>query len=328
MTDKKITQKDTNPYPFSDSNKRYQTFGFYMKKRFGKKCAKIPLDAGFTCPNIDGSKGVGGCIYCLGGSAATTATPDTVEAQYENGIAALCGKWDDFMPIPYLQAHSCTYKEPDELRELYLRCAELPDAGMLAIATRADCLTDGVISVIHEISERIPVLIELGLQTSNDRTAKLINRGHTLSEFTDGYERLRYSGGDIAVCVHIINGLPGESRDDMLETARFTAGLSPDMVKIHLLHVLRGTVLAQMYESGTYLPMKREDYINTVCDQIELMPQNTVIARLTGDGYAADLLAPDWSRLKKTVINDIDKELFRRNSYQGIHRSAAENKHS
>lgn len=314
---KKLTQRDENPYPHSDSNKRYQTFDYYLRRRFGKKCAKIPLDGGFTCPNADGTKGNGGCIYCLGGSAAVTAVGDTVAEQYSNGVAAVRGKWQDFATIPYLQSGSCTYGDPEKLRELYEKCAVMPDSVMLAIATRADCLSDEVIRLLRDISREIPLLVELGLQSSNDRTAKLINRCHTTAEFADGYGRLRAAGGDIAVCVHLIDGLPGEDRDDMLETARFAASLGPDMVKIHLLHVLRGTALYKMYESGDYVPMDREDYVATVCDQIELLPPDTVIARLTGDGYGEDLVAPDWSRRKKSVINDIDKELYSRGSWQG-----------
>lgn len=310
------TQREENPYPHSDTNKRYQTFDYYMKRRFGKKCAKIPLDAGFTCPNIDGTRGLGGCIYCLGGSSA--AGVGTLEEQYLAGMASLSGKWTDFHPIPYLQAHTNTYDDPAKLRQLYRRAAKLPGAVMLAVATRADCLSDNVIGVLCEISREIPVLVELGLQTSDDRTAELINRCHTSAEFVDGYKRLRNAGGDIAVCIHIINGLPGEGSTEMLETAQFTAELLPDMVKIHLLHVLRGTPLFKMYESGEYIPMNREEYIRTVVDQIEIIPTDTVIARLTGDGIASELAAPEWSRKKVTVINDIDKELYRRGSFQGM----------
>lgn len=316
---KHSNKREDNPYLYSDTNKRYQTFDYYLKKRFGKKCAKIPIDAGFTCPNIDGTKGVGGCIYCLGGSASVTAAGGSVTKQYETGIAAVSGKWKDFFAIPYLQANTCTYGKPEELLRLYRECAALPNSVMLAIATRADCLPDEVISVIRELSDSIPILIELGLQTSNDKTAEEIGRCHTTEEFLDGYARLRSAGGDISICVHIIDGLPHEDHDRMLETARFTASVCPDMVKIHLMHVLRGTVLFDMYKSGEYVPMVRDDYIRTVCDQIELLPPDTVIARLTGDGFGDDLAAPDWSRRKKSVLNDIDKELYRRGSFQGVY---------
>lgn len=311
-------EKQVNPYPYSDTNKRYRTFDHYMRQRFGRKCVKIPLDAGFTCPNIDGTRGVGGCIYCLGGSAAVTAVGETVREQYEYGVNALRPKWSDFAAIPYLQANSCTYGDTDRLRELYAECAALPDAVMLDVATRADCLSDGVIEVLCETSRRIPLTVELGLQTSNDATAEKINRCHTSAEFAEGYRRLRAAGGDIAVCIHLINGLPDEDRHDMLETARFVAALRPDMVKIHLLHVLRGTRLCEMYEAGEYVPMERGEYIETVADQLELLPPETVIARLTGDGGSAELVAPDWSRRKIGILNDIDKELLRRNTVQGI----------
>lgn len=312
------TQREENPFPYSDTNKRYHTFDYYMKHRFGKKCAKIPLDAGFTCPNIDGTKGVGGCTYCLGGSAAVTAAAATIEAQFDEGVAAVRRKWKEYGTVPYLQSNSCTYADGETLRALYEKCAVLPDAVMLAVATRADCLTDEAIAVLREVSQRIPVLVELGLQTSSDATAKRINRCHTTAEFLDGYGRLRDAGGDIAICVHVINGLPGESEADMLETARFVAGIRPDVVKIHLLHVLRGTPLFEMFERGEYVPMEREDYIRVVCDQLELLPPETAVARLTGDGFARDLAAPDWSRDKMSILNDIDKELYRRRTTQSF----------
>ena len=189
---------------------------------------------------------------------------------------------------------------------------------MIDIATRADCLEDGIIRVLDEMSEKIPITVELGLQTSNDETAKLINRGHDFAAFCQGFDRLRQGAPNVKVGVHIINGLPLETLEDMKKTARSVAKLSPDLVKIHLLHVLKGTPLGHMYEGGEYTPMEREDYINLVCDQIELLPAETVIERVTGDGIDSELLAPEWSKRKVTVINDIDKELYRRGTYQGI----------
>jgi len=312
---KRLTQSEENPFPYSDTNKRYHTFDYYMRRRFGVKCAKIPLDGGFSCPNIDGRCGIGGCIYCLGGSGS--AEGETVEEQYARGILSLTGKWRDFGRVPYLQANTGTYGAPEHLRSLYERCAALPGAVMLAIATRADCLPPEVVQVLREVSEKIPLLVELGLQTSNDTTAELIGRGHTAADFIDGYRRLRNAGGDIAVCIHLIDGLPGETPREMEDTARFVASLAPDMVKIHLLHVLRGTPLYDMYVSGEYVPMEMTDYVSAVADQIELMPPETVIARLTGDGDGRYLASPMWSRDKKTVMNAIDKELYRRGTVQG-----------
>ncbi len=309
------TQREENPYPLSDSNKRYQTFDYYMKRRFGGKIAKIPLDAGLSCPNIDGRRGVGGCIYCSGGSSASHGA--TLAEQYENGVRVVRGKWSPVGFVPYLQAHTNTYAPPSVLREIYDTAASLDGAVMLAVATRADCMSDAAVAELLRISRRLPLLVELGLQTSDDMAAARINRSHTFSEFCDGYRRLREAGGDIAVGVHIIAGLPGEGEREMMRTARDVAALQPDMVKIHLLHVLSGTRLADMYLAGEYTPMERGDYIRTVCSMIEVMPPECVIARVTGDGAADELLAPMWSRNKVAVLNDIDRELYRRGTYQG-----------
>lgn len=314
----KTTQKQLNPYPHSDSNKRYQTFDYYMKKRFGGKCARVALDAGLSCPNKDGTKSHGGCIFCYGGSSGAAAA-GSIRDQYEAGIAVMTRKWDVERFVPYLQANTNTYAPISVLEKIYDECASLPGAVMLALGTRADCLSDEVIALLKKTSEKIPLLVELGLQSVHSETAEKINRGHTWEEFRDGFERLRRAGGDIQICVHLINGLPGETEEMMLESARQVAALSPDMVKLHLLHVIENTSLANMYESGDYFPMERESYIKSVCDQIEIFPRNMVIARLTGDAPADLLVAPEWCRKKTAITNDIDKELFRRNSYQGIY---------
>lgn len=313
---KKPTQKDTNPYPNSDSNKRYYTFDYYMKRRYGSKCARVALDAGFSCPNIDGTCGTGGCIYCLGGSSGAQGT-GTLKEQYEKGVAAIRKKWDTDKFIPYLQAHTNTYAPVDTLKKVYAEAAALPGAVMLAVATRADCLEDGVIEVLCDLSEKLPLLVELGLQSMHDRTAEAIGRGHDYAAFCDGYRRLREAGGDISVCIHLIDGLPGENTEMMLESARAVAGLEPHMVKLHLLHVLRGTALAERYMSGGYTPMSMEDYADTVVRQLELLPPDTVIARVTGDAPEDLLMAPLWCRRKTAVSNLIDRLMYERNTFQG-----------
>lgn len=312
---KRPTQAECNPFPYSDSNKRYHTFAYYLRRRFGEKCARIALDAGFTCPNIDGTCGTGGCIYCLNGS--TSAAGTNLAAQYAAGIAAMQNKWNCKKFIPYLQAHTNTYAPVETLRHVYEEALSLPGAMMLAIATRPDCLSPEIISLLAEISQKIPLLVELGLQTVHDDTAACINRGHAYDVFLDGYTRLKQAGGDIAVCVHLINGLPGEDKAHMIESAKTVAALHPDMVKLHLLHILRGTPLHALYQQGAYTPMEQKEYIDIVCDQIELFPPETVIARVTGDAPEALLVAPLWCRRKTAVTNDIDKELYRRNSFQG-----------
>jgi radical SAM protein (TIGR01212 family) len=185
------------------------------------------------------------------------------------------------------------------------------------IATRADCLQDDVVEYLAEVAERTVLTVELGLQSVHDETARLINRGHTFDEFVVGYEKLRSASDKINICVHIILGLPGEDEEMMLETVRRVASMKPHQVKLHLLHVIKGTPMATMYERGDYIPLEKERYVDLVCKSLELLPTDTVIGRLTGDGMADDLLAPEWSRKKVSVINDIDKMLFARNTWQG-----------
>ena len=316
---KKPTQAATNPFPNSDTNKRYYTYDYYLRRTFRGKCAKIPLDAGFTCPNIDGRCAHGGCIYCSGRGSGDFAQLPTlsIEEQYRITREALGRKWSTERCIPYFQAHTNTYADPDVLRPLYEQALILPGAVGLNIATRADCLPDGVLRLLEEISRRTVLTVELGLQTAHNDTAARINRGHTWEDFLDGYHRLRQAVPLAQVCVHLILGLPGEDEARMLETVRATAALRPHQVKLHLLHVLRGTRLGQIYLEGGYRPMEREEYVNAVVRSLELLPPDTVIGRLTGDGMGEALLAPDWSRRKVSVINDIDKQMFAENTWQG-----------
>ncbi len=313
---KKENQRTTNPYKFSDSNKRYQTFDYYLRHTFGAKCAKISLDAGFTCPNIDGTLSRGGCIYCRDGSSGAECKESLAE-QYLRGRDVMVRKWKCEKFIPYLQAHTNTYAPIGVLAKVYEEAASFDGAVMLDIATRADCLSDDVLSLLSEVSKKIPLMVELGLQTANDATARSINRGHTFEEFVAGYERLRRRVPEVRTAIHLIDGLPGEERSDMVDSARKVAALSPDVVKIHLLHVLKDTALAKMWEDGAYVPMEQEEYVATVCDQLEVLPPESAIGRVTGDAREGDLLAPAWCRRKTAVANDIDKELFRRGTYQG-----------
>lgn len=319
MCPKKHTQRTDNPFKYTDTNKRYYTYDYYLRRTFGGKCAKIPIDAGFTCPNIDGSCGVGGCIYCSPrGSGDFAASPLlSVAEQYNIMREKLSHKWSVERCIPYFQAHTNTYAPISRLAEIYNGVWKLEGAVALNIATRADCISDETAEYLAFLAEKIPLTVELGLQSAHDRTAELINRGHSFSEFEAGYEKLRRASKKIAVCIHIIFGLPGENREMMLETVRQTARLKPEQVKFHLLHVIEGTRLAEIYRRGEYTPLEKNEYVATVADALELLPPNTVIARLTGDGFADTLLAPEWSRKKVSVINDIDKLLYKRNSWQG-----------
>jgi radical SAM protein (TIGR01212 family) len=291
-----------------------------LKKTFGSKCAKIPIDAGFTCPNIDGKCSTGGCIYCSGRGSGDFAELPTlsVTEQYNIVREKLSSKWSTDRCIPYFQAHTNTYAPLDFLSEKFEEALALDGVVGLNIATRADCLESDVCEYLGELAERTALTVELGLQSSSDVTAEKINRGHTYAQFLDGYRRLREASDKIEICVHIIFGLPDETREDMMRTVRDVAALAPEQVKIHLLHIIKGTVMADIYTSGEYTPLEKGEYVSLVADAIELLPPDTVVARLTGDGMAEDLLAPDWSRKKFAVINDIDKLLYERRSYQGV----------
>lgn len=314
-----MSQISENPFKYSDTNKRYHTYDYYLRHTFGKKCAKITLDAGMTCPNIDGNRGVGGCIYCSGGSRSQGCDGLLpLKEQYENQIRQVKGKWDVDSFIPYLQAYTNSYTSPENFKKITDEIASFEGAVMVDIATRADCLENEKIEILDTLSGKIPVTVELGLQSSDDKTAELINRCHTYAEFTDCFARIRKYAPRVKIAVHIIDGLPGESREKMLKTASDVSALKPDIVKIHLLHVIEGTTLGGMYKMGEYTPLEKDEYVSIVCDQLELFASETVIERVTGDGARDSLLAPLWSLKKVAVINDIDKELYRRSSYQGI----------
>ncbi len=315
----KETQVTKNPYKNSDTNKRYYTYDYYLRKTFGSKCMKIPIDAGFTCPNIDGKCSTGGCIYCSprgsGDFAASASIP--TDEQFEIVKAQLSSKWKTDKYIPYFQAHTNTYAPTEIIREKIEPVMKKDGVVGLNIATRADCLEDSTLEYLGELAERTTLTVELGLQSAHDATAELINRGHTYADFIEGYEKLRRASDKINVCVHIIFGLPGESREMMIETVKKVAELRPEQVKIHLLHVIRGTHLATMYERGEYTPLTMDEYVDTVVEALTYLPPDTVIGRLTGDGMQSELLAPDWSRKKTVVINNIDKKMYSDGIIQG-----------
>lgn len=316
---KRLKQSQTNPFENSDSNKRYYTYDLYLKRRYGGKCAKIPLDAGFSCPNMDGTCGIGGCIYCSsrGSGDFAESAELSIKEQYELTRTKLSSKWSVERCIPYFQARTNTYAPIERIREKFEEALACEGVVGLNVATRADCLPEEVLSYLADVSHRTDLCVELGLQTVHDTTAARINRGHTFAQFERGFYALRAADPNIKICVHLIIGLPEESDEMMLETARVVGRMRPDMVKIHLLHVIRGTKLAQMYESGEYTPLERERYIRLAALSLQYFHKDTVVARLTGDGMADELLAPLWSLKKVSVINDIDKYMFENDIWQG-----------
>ena len=315
----KIKQSQINPFENSDSNKRYYTYDYFLKQTYGGKCAKIPLDAGFSCPNMDGKCGLGGCIYCSsrgsGDFAESSALP--IREQYEKTRQKLSSKWSTERCIPYFQARTNTYAPIELIKEKFEEALACEGVVAMNVATRADCLPDDVVEYLSDLAERVDLTVELGLQTVHDDIARLINRGHDFNQFIEGYEKLRRANPKIRICVHLIFGLPKENDEMMMESAKVVGKLLPDMVKIHLLHVIKGTELGKMYESGEYIPLERNRYISLVANALQYLHKDTVIARLTGDGMADDLLAPEWSRKKVSVINDIDKYLFEHDMWQG-----------
>lgn len=309
--------KTKNPFENSDTNKRYYTYDCYLKRRFGGKCFKVPLDGGFTCPNRDGSKGTGGCTYCSErGSGDFACKPEvSITKQFEICREGLLKKWQSDKYIAYFQAFTGTYAPTERLKELFEEAISQKGVVGLSVATRGDCITPETAQYLKELSKRTFLTVELGLQSVHDVTAERINRCHTYAEFLEGYNML----GGINRCIHIIDGLPGEDREMMMQTAEKAAALHPEFLKIHLLHVLRGTALAKQYENGEFEVMTREEYTNLVCDQLQIMPPDTVIGRVTGDGAKDALIAPLWSLKKFVVMNEIDKEFVRRGTYQGIY---------
>ena len=299
-------------FKFSDDNKRYHTLSYHNKTTYGRKIYKAVIDAGFTCPNIDGTKGRGGCIFCDGGSGYFTISEISVTEQLSRECERIRRKVPGAEISAYFQAHTNTYADTDVLKKLYKE-AEAYGVNSISVATRGDCLSDEIVELLKEIS--VPVTVELGLQSIHDSTAKIINRCHTYEEFLNGYNLLKSAG--IRTCVHIINGLPSETADMMLETAKTLGKLRPDGVKIHLLHVIKGTKLAEMYEKGDYTPLTKEEYVDITVRQLEYLPPETVIERITGDGDKSKLLAPLWSMDKISVLGAIDVCQRERDSWQG-----------
>ena len=300
---------------FSDNGKRYHTYDFYLRKRFGRKVAKLSVDGGFTCPNRDGTKGCGGCAFCSGSGSGDFCAEGGVTAQLEAQRAVMRAKWRADAFIPYFRAGTGTYAPLPRLLALWEEALSFSGAVGLSVATRPDCLPDDVCDALADIARRTFLTVELGLQTVNDEVAAKMNRGHGFAEFGQGFMKLRARG--IPVCVHIIDGLPGETESDMLRTAQTLAAMKPEFVKIHLLHVLKGTPLEKLYADGGFETMTKEEYVSTVVSQIELFPPETVFERVTGDGKGEDLIAPRWSRRKREVLNAIDMEFRRRGTMQG-----------
>lgn len=300
-------------FKYTLDNKRYHTLNYFYKNKFHDKVFKISLNGNFSCPNF---KNGNGCIFCSHGSGDFAGNKnDDLVTQFNQIKSMMEKKWPHGKYIGYFQANTNTYAPVSELKEKYETILNLPNIIGLSIATRSDAISDKCLDYLEELNQKTFLTVELGLQSIHDKTLKLINRGHNLKSFDDCVKKLKER--NINVVVHIINGLPYETKEMMLDTIRHLNSLHIDGIKIHMLHIIKDTPLAKMYEKEKFHILTKEEYIDIVCDQLELLDERIVIHRITGDPTKEDLIAPKWLLKKFCVLNDIDKEMVKRDSYQG-----------
>ena len=306
-------------YPRPVTNKRYYQFSEYLKNKFGKKVYKITLDAGFSCPNRDGTISSGGCIFCDDGGSFSRAHSKllSVQEQVQEGIHNLSTRFKAQKFMSYFQAYSNTYKPVDELKNIYDASLCHPDIVGISIGTRPDCVDETKLDLIASYTNNYETWVEYGLQSMHDKTLRFINRGHDFETFVKAYNLTKQRG--INVGVHVILGLPGETKEDMLTTIKTLAEMGVDGVKFHCLCIFPNTKLYDMYEAGEIKLLEEDEYVDIACDCIELLPSDTTIHRLGGNGLQAIKVAPKWLNKKFEILNKIDFELEKRNSYQGFY---------
>lgn len=309
-----------NPFPYAeDKNKRYHSWNFALRQEFGEKIFKVPIDAGFDCPNRDGTVAKGGCTFCsVSGSGDMIVAPEApLPEQFEKEIAMMHKKWPQVDKyIVYFQNFTNTHAPAAVIRERFEQVLTLPGVVGISIGTRPDCLPEDVVDYLAELNQRFYLWVELGLQTTFETTSNAINRAHDYQTYLDGVASLRKH--NIRVCTHLINGLPGETIEMMQENVRRTIQDSDIQgIKLHLLHLMRNTRMLRDYHEGRLQLMRRDTYVSLICDQLEMIPPEIIIHRLTGDAPWDSLVGPMWSLKKWEVLNEIDQEMLRRNSYQG-----------
>ena len=312
-----MNQIKENPFPYTMDNKRYHTLNYYFKNKYHQKIAKIPLHAGFTCPNRDGTKAYGGCTFCSekGSGDSILAFGSELKLQYELGLNRMKHKWPDCIGFAYFQSYTNTYADFDTIKNLYDPFFSDDSIKGISIATRADCLSEETIQYIIEQSSKKETWIELGLQSIHEQTMEACNRKHDTQIVFDMVQR--FKGTPVKTCLHIMNSLPGESKEDMIESARQVGLSGCDAIKIHMLHIIEGSAMAEDYKKNPFPLLSREDYVDVVVKQLEVLPAEMIIERLTGDGIAADLIAPMWTIKKTIVTNEIDKRMVELDTYQG-----------
>lgn len=301
--------------------KRYNTLNDYYRELFGEKIFKVPIDAGFDCPNRDGTVAHGGCTFCtVSGSGDAIVAPDApIRDQFYKEIDFMHRKWPEVKKyLVYFQNFTNTHDTVDVIRERYEQAINEPGVVGINIGTRPDCLPDETIAYIAELSERMHVTVELGLQTTYDETSEIINRGHNYDLYVKTVKRLRELAPKVEIVSHLINGLPGETHEMMVENVRrCVTDNEIDGIKLHLLHLMTSTKMQRDYHEGRLKLLSMDEYVNIICDQLEIIPKNIVIHRITGDAPRDMLIGPRWSLKKWEVLNAIDKEMERRGSYQG-----------
>lgn len=304
-------------FKYSLDNKRYHTLNYFFKNKFNSKVYKVSLNAGFTCPNIDGTKGYGGCIYCSKtGSGEHGGNPNkSLTQQFYDVKEVVDKKWPNSKYIAYFQARTNTYAPLEVLKEKYEEVLKIPNVIGLFIATRCDSITDDTLDYLEELSKRTFLTVELGLQTIHEKTSHLINRGHLLEEFDNMVNKLR--DRNINVSVHIINGLPYETEDMMLATIKHINNLDIQGIKIHMLNIVKDTPLENLYNKDKFHILTKEEYIDITIKQLELLRPEIVVHRITSDPDKDTLIEPSWLLKKFCVLNDIDKEMVKRDTYQG-----------
>lgn len=306
-----------NNFKYSNDNKRYHTLTYYYQNKFSSKVCKISLNANFTCPNIDGKVGIGGCIYCskLGSGDFGGNPNENLITQFEKGKKIMQRKWPNAKFIAYFQANTNTYAPLEKLKQCFEPFINRKDCIGLSIATRSDSITDECLDYLEDINKRTFLTIELGLQTIHEKTSKLINRCSSLNNFETMVKKLRER--NINVVIHIINGLPYETEEMMLDTVKYLNKLDINGIKIHMLAILKNTPLEKYYQTHKFKVLTKEEYINIVVKQLEYLRPEIIIHRLTEDPNPEDIIEPTWLIKKFTVLNDIDKLMSKNNIYQG-----------
>lgn len=299
-------------FKYTLDNKRYHTYNYYLRNKFHQKVFKVPLDISSTCPN----KKTGGCIFCSNNSISNICNSnEDIINQFNNAKEVLNNKWPNSLYIAYLQSGTNTYRPVSEIKPIVDKLLNINNVIGLSIATRPDALSNEWLEYLNELNKKTYLTIELGLQSASNKTLEYINRGHNVECFTDAVNKLKEL--NIFTVAHIINGIPTDTKEDMINTVKYLNKLGIDGIKIHMLYIAKNTPLAKIYSNEPFHILTKDEYIKIVCEQLEYLNPNIVIERITGDPIKKELIAPEWLLKKFVVLNDIDKYMVKHNIYQG-----------